>query len=104
MNRKILTSTILLSLISVSIYYFASPQQTSTFTEYAKWKHDFNIEYDSVFEDFYRQGLFMKKKSLIELHNKNKSNSYTRGFNQFSAITPEEFGQIYLTYQKYSPN
>jgi len=41
---------------------------------------------------------------LIESHNKNKAKSYTRGLNQFSALTQEEFRQTYLGYQKEERN
>jgi KDEL-tailed cysteine endopeptidase len=46
--------------------------------------------------------LFLKKRATIEIHNSNKSKKFTRGLNQFSALTPEEFQQTYLgyTYQK----
>ena len=43
----------------------------------------------------------MRNLDLIEKHNKDQSQTYKMGINQFSALTDSEFQQIYLNgYQK----
>lgn len=101
MSLKAIASLILLGFVLLSVYNLTeTPQSSTLLAEYNQWKIDFNINYDSEFEDLYRLKLFAQKKILIELHNRNSSKSYTRGINQFSALTQEEFSQTYLTYQR----
>lgn len=49
-----------------------------------------------MFENAYRERIFLENLAKIELHNRNEHNSYTMGINQFTGLTDEEFSQIYL--------
>jgi hypothetical protein len=90
MSLKILVSIILVSSVMLVAYKFSeSTPSLTVLSEYQQWKTSFNIKYDSEFENLYRLKLFTIKKILVETHNANPSRSYTRGFNQFSALTPE---------------
>lgn len=73
-----------------------SQQQTSKPTEFEAWKENFGVKYSSQYEELYRERVFLENLAKIAAHNADKSNTYEMGLNQFSALTSEEFAQIYL--------
>lgn len=44
-----------------------------------------------MFEEAYRERIFLENLAKVELHNSNKFRTYDMGVNQFSALTDEEF-------------
>ena len=87
MNSQILKIGFIFALASLSLIIFQHNSRQKELAEYEQWKHKFNINYESAFEDLYRQTLFLKKKAFVELHNQNKTQKFVRGLNQFSALT-----------------
>ena len=49
-----------------------------------------------MFEEAYREKIFLANLAKINLHNSNEYKTYEMGLNQFSALTQEEFVQQYL--------
>jgi C1A family cysteine protease len=49
-----------------------------------------------MFEEAYRERIFMENLAKIQLHNINEHKTYELGVNQFTALTEEEFVQQYL--------
>lgn len=87
MSSKTFTAGLIIALAAISVIIFQQNSHKTELSEYQQWKQKFNINYGSEFEDLYRQTLFLKKKELIDLHNKNQTKRYTRGLNRFSALT-----------------
>ena len=61
-----------------------------------KWKTIHNIQFESAFENTYREKVFLENLAKITFHNQQNSKSYEMGLNQFSALTQEEFQQQFL--------
>jgi len=60
--------------------------------EFAKFVKDFGKDYEDAFEWAYRYDAF--KETLDDILEHNSSNStYTKGLNEFSDMTPKEFGE-----------
>jgi len=72
-------------------------QSEKKHSDFESWKAQHSISYDSEIENTYRMGVFLKNLQEIESHNSNKDNSHKLGLTRFSALTPEEFAQAYLT-------
>jgi C1A family cysteine protease len=86
---------ILLAIIAVAALLFnqhAAPVQN----DFQVWKQDFGIKYESMFEEAYRERVFLENLAQIKLHNSNEFKTYTKGINQFTGMTQEEFAQNYL--------
>ena len=71
-------------------------QASSKVSEFDTWKARHGIVYTSTFENAYRERIFLENLAKIEAHNADKTQTYTQGLNQFSALTQEEFVQQYL--------
>jgi hypothetical protein len=54
------------------------------------------MKFESMFEESYRERIFLENLAKIKLHNINEHKTYEMGVNQFSALTEEEFAQTYL--------
>jgi len=65
-------------------------------SEFDEWKNNFGMKYESMFEEAYRERVFLENFGKIKLHNSNEHRTYDMGLNQFSALTDEEFQQTYL--------
>ena len=61
------------------------------------WKAHHGITYLSQNENAYREKVFFKNLKEIQEHNA-QDRSYTKGVNQFTAMTHEEWAQAYLTF------
>merc|ERR1712045_149173 len=55
------------------------------------WKAAHGKTYANIDEEEARFEVFMENHRSIEQHNANPDNTYTKGHNQFSDMTPEEF-------------
>ena len=64
--------------------------------EYLEWKARFGYQWSGK-EDVYRRIIFMKNIEIMEVHNRDTTQTYKMGINQFTALTDEEFQTIYLT-------
>jgi hypothetical protein len=64
-------------------------------SDYESWKGKHGINYAQD-EDRYRLFLYRQKKAEIAAHNQNPEHGWTKGENQFSALTKEEFVNTYL--------
>ncbi len=65
--------------------YDAKPELTA----FASWKSKFNVKFDSLFEEAYRERIFLENLAKIELHNSQEFHTYKMGVNQFSSLTDE---------------
>ncbi len=87
---------LLLAVITAASVLFAQVDRTPLASDFESWKAAHGINYESTFENAYREKVFLQNKLKAELHNADKSNTYEMGINQFSALTQEEFEQQYL--------
>lgn len=82
-------AVLLLALVASSFYLGFKNFDKSPISEFELWKIKYNIKYESAFENAYREKIYLEKKAIVELHNKNPNRSYNRGLNRFSAMTKE---------------
>jgi cathepsin L len=94
MNSK--TIAVLLAVMGALSVLYNQTQTESTLTEFQSWKAKFNMKFESMFEESYRERIFLENLAKIKLHNINEHKTYEMGVNQFSALTEEEFAQTYL--------
>ena len=64
--------------------------------EFQVWKQKFGMKYESMFEEAYRERVFLENLAEIKTHNSNEFRTYDMGVNQFTGMTQEEFEQNYL--------
>mgnify|MGYP003686178153 CR=1 FL=1 len=81
-----------LALAAVFLNHSAAPAKN----DFQLWKEKFNVKYESMFEEAYRERVFLENLAEIRLHNSNNFKTYEQGVNQFTAMTQEEFEQNYL--------
>ena len=86
---------ILLAALALAAVLFSQSTAPSK-SEFQLWKEKFNTKYESVFEESYRERLFLENLAQINAHNSNEFRTYEQGVNQFTAMTQEEFEQNYL--------
>ena len=94
MNSK--TIAVLLAVMGALSVLYNQTQTESTLTEFQSWKAKYNMKFDSMFEESYRERIFLENLAKIAAHNANEHKTYEMGVNQFSALTQEEFAQQYL--------
>ena len=95
MSQSINIAT-LLALAGVISYFFlngAAPVQQS---EFELFKQTHGLKFDSVFENNYRESIFLANVAKINTHNNNEFRTYDMGVNQFTHMTAEEFSETYL--------
>ena len=78
----------------VAMMFVHKPIETKS--EFQLWKERFGVKYESMFEEAYRERIFLENVEAINLHNLNEHKTYTQGINQFTGMTQEEFEQNYL--------
>ena len=71
-------------------------ESTATASPFEAWKLKHGVTYASQFEEAYRERIFLENLAKIEAHNADKTQTYEKGVNQFTAMTQEEFVQTYL--------
>lgn len=94
MNSK--TLAVLLAVMGALSVLYTQTKPESNLTEFQSWKAKFNMKFDSMFEEAYREKIFLANLAKINAHNINEHKTYEMGINQFSALTDEEFAQQYL--------
>ena len=94
MNSK--TIALLLAVMGALSVLYNQTQTESTLTEFQSWKAKYNMKFESMFEEAYREKIFLSNLAKINQHNMNEHKTYEMGLNQFSALTQEEFVQQYL--------
>merc|ERR1712209_357205 len=85
----IMRAVVLLSLISLAL---GKETLLSRFTEF---KQKYQKTYSGLDEELNRYNIFKANVASIEAHN-SRGSSFTRGVNQFSDLTEEEFKSTYL--------
>ena len=90
------TLTLILAVLGAAAVLYAQPQPQADLTDFQSWKTQYGVKYDSMFEEAYRERVFLENIAKINLHNANEHNTYRMGINQFTAMTEEEFVQTYL--------
>ena len=94
MNGKSLA--VMLAIVSAAAVLFSQVQPQTEVNEFQTWKSTHGVKYESLFEESYRERVFLENLAKINLHNSNKLSTYQMGVNQFTAMTQEEFEQNYL--------
>lgn len=94
MNAK--TLAVLLAVMGAVSVLYNQTQAEPTLNEFQLWQSKYNAKFDSMFEQSYRERIFLENLAKIKLHNANEHRTYDLGVNQFSALTQEEFVQQYL--------
>ena len=87
---------VLLAVVSAAALLFTQVQPQAEGTDFQTWKSTYGVKYESMFEESYREKVFLENLAQIKLHNKNSQATYKMGVNQFTAMTQEEFVQTYL--------
>lgn len=82
----------LVGLVAVMLTHNAGASKN----DFELWKQKFGVSYQSMFEEAYRERVFLENLAEIKLHNSNELRTYDQGVNQFTALTQEEFEQSYL--------
>lgn len=95
MDKKLLGVLILLGLSTLALFSLESTGAKAY--SFAEFKNDYKKSYTDAAEEQYRKTIFLRNVVRIEEHNANKLNTYTKGINQFTDLTNEEFKAIYLT-------
>ena len=76
----------------------------STGEQFERFKQKYGKEYSSAAEERLRFKIFSANAAAVETHNAARSSSYTRGINQFSDLTQEEWEAAFLGgYRKMGP-
>merc|ERR1711990_499121 len=76
----------------------------STGEQLERFKQKYGKEYSSAAEEQLRFKIFSANAAAVETHNAARSSSYTRGINQFSDLTQEEWEAAFLGgYRKMRP-
>jgi len=94
MNAK--TIAILLALAGALSVFLTTAQPESNVSEFASWKSEFNMKFNSEVEEAYRERVFLQNLAKINAHNSKNDQTYKMGINQFTGMTQEEFVQTYL--------
>ena len=68
-------------------------------SEFESWKQKHGISFATEIENQYREKVFLVNLREVQEHNSKNGKSYTKALNHFSAMTNEEWAQIYLTLQ-----
>ena len=79
--------------ITLLAFYNTHNQKGDAFED---WKAQYGVNWAPE-EEAYRRLIFEKNLLDIERHNADKTQTYTKGVNQFTAFTQEEFAATYLT-------
>jgi len=64
-------------------------QATPAKSEFQLWKETFGVTFESMFEEAYRERVFLENLAKINLHNSNEFRTYEQGINQFTGLTQE---------------
>lgn len=94
MNSQ-LASLLLLLLLTLGLSQIID--LTGQYCSFDKFKVDFGRQYDSEDIENYRRDVFMQNLAKIDAINKDSSNTYTAGVNQFSDMLDSEFAAKLLT-------
>ena len=86
--------TLLFALLLAVIYTATAPKSHHQ-VKYEAWKSQHKVSFEAS-EEKYRMLLFKKKDAEIRAHNKDKTQTYKKGHNQFSCLTEKEFEENYL--------
>jgi len=78
---------LLLAVITAASVLFTQTDRNSVVSEFEAWKAQHGINYESAFENAYREKVFLENKLKVELHNADKFKTYEMGLTQFSALT-----------------
>jgi Cathepsin propeptide inhibitor domain (I29) len=93
--------------VIVTIFVFLGTVSSSTLenllrNEWTEYKLEHKKVYDTLDEEQYRYGVYLKNRELIAEHNKRYAldlETYTMGINHFSDQTYEEFLQQYTGHE-----
>ena len=86
---------VLIALLGAATILF-NTQATSSLSEFDAWKAKYGVSYSSQFENAYRERIFLENLAAINAHNARNGETYSKGINQFTGLTQEEFEQTYL--------
>lgn len=87
MDTKILA--LVLVLLGTASVLYTSYDSKSSVSAFAQWKSKYNVNYNSVFEEAYREKVFLENLAKIELHNSQTYQTYKMGINKFTGLTQE---------------
>lgn len=90
------TIAVLLAIMGALSVLYNQTQTETTLTAFQSWKSKYNMKYESMFEESYRERIFLENLAKINAHNANEHKTYEQGVNQFTGLTQEEFVQQYL--------
>lgn len=74
---------------ALSVLYNQQAQTEPTLTQFQTWKSKFSMKFDSMFEEAYRERVFLENVEKINAHNAKEHKTYEMGINQFTGLTQE---------------
>jgi hypothetical protein len=86
---KTVNIAVILALTSLLAFVLHGNQSKSAIS-FSQYKSDFGLNFESMFEEKYREKVFAENVAKIEAHNAANS-EYEMGINQFTHLTQEEF-------------
>ena len=90
LKMRIVLTTLLAAFLGTSL-----GSSVEVLREFSQFREKFNKVYRDQAEERYRLGVFSSNLKAINEHNRGQS-LYSRGINQFSDLTQEEFEETYL--------
>jgi len=85
-----------LALTGLLTFVLLNQEAKSSSMSFSEYKKSYGLNFDSAFEEKYRERVFAENVAKIEAHNSNDDKTYYTAVNQFSHLTQEEFVEAYL--------
>jgi len=93
---KPLNLALALAVTTLLAFVLVNHQDTKSTMNFSEYKRAYGLNFDSAFEEKYRERVFAENVAKIAAHNAKNGNTYEMGINQFSHLTQEEFVEAYL--------
>lgn len=89
--------------LAIASLHIINQQTTPVSTEFETWKTEFGMQF-SPSEEPYRRMIFTQNLKEIASHNANPKHSYSKGTNQFTHLSQQEFAEMFLSSIYYREN
>jgi hypothetical protein len=83
------TLAVIIALLGTLSVLYTQHEAKPELTAFAQYKANYNMKFDSMFEESYREKVFLENLARIEKHNSDVYNTYKMGVNQFTTLTQE---------------
>ncbi len=90
------TAAILLAIASIVGLLLTNVERDHKEMTFEQFKAEYGLKFDSMFEESYRERVFLENVAKINAHNAKEGETYEMGINQFTHLTQDEFANTYL--------